>query len=90
MILFYDKCLWFVQVTLIIDFLTDGIVNDVLKVYLVKCGKQWDGREAQGIVGKTPSEAAAVIVDNYGLSITADELMTEITPMFSDQYSFAL
>lgn len=67
------------------DFLTDGIVNDVLKVYLVKHGKQWDGREAQGIVGKTPSEAAAVVVDNYGLSITADELMTEITPMFSDQ-----
>lgn len=65
---------------------TDGIVNDVLKVYLVKYGKQWDGREAQGIVGKTPSEAAAVIIDNYGLSITADELMTEITPMFSDQW----
>lgn len=65
---------------------TDGIVNDVLKVYLVKYGKQWDGREAQGIVGKTPSEAAAVIVGDYGLSITADELMTEITPMFSDQW----
>ncbi|KAL8107885.1 bifunctional riboflavin kinase/FMN phosphatase-like [Apium graveolens] len=65
---------------------TDGIVNDVLKVYLVKYGKQWDGREAQGIVGKTPSEAAAVIIDDYGLSITADELMTEITPMFSNQW----
>ncbi|KAK1375252.1 Riboflavin kinase [Heracleum sosnowskyi] len=65
---------------------TDGIVSDVLKVYLVNHGKQWDGREAQQIVGKTLSEAAAVIIDDYGLSISADELISEFTPMLSDQW----
>lgn len=48
-------------------------------------GKQWDGREAQRIVGKTLSEAAAVIIDDYGLSISADEFVSEFTPMLSDQ-----
>lgn len=48
-------------------------------------GKQWDGREAQKLVGKTLSEAAAVIIDEYGLSIAADELISEFTPMLSDQ-----
>ncbi|XP_074331399.1 bifunctional riboflavin kinase/FMN phosphatase-like [Apium graveolens] len=65
---------------------TDGIVSDVLKVYLVNHGKQWDGREAHKLVGKTLSEAAAVIIDDYGLSISADELLSEFTPMLSDQW----
>ncbi|KAF5943740.1 hypothetical protein HYC85_017817 [Camellia sinensis] len=65
---------------------TDGIVNEVLKVYLVKHGKQWDGREAHKIVGKTPSEAAAVIVEDYGLPLSIDEFVSEITPMFSAQW----
>ncbi|KAL0363315.1 UNVERIFIED_CONTAM: Bifunctional riboflavin kinase/FMN phosphatase [Sesamum calycinum] len=46
---------------------TDGIVSDVLSVFLVKYGKQWDGKAAQKIVGRTPYEAAAVIVEDYGL-----------------------
>ncbi|KAL1829744.1 hypothetical protein DCAR_0209113 [Daucus carota subsp. sativus] len=65
---------------------TDGIVSDVLKVYLVNHGRQWDGREAQKIVGKTLSEAAVVIIDDYGLSISADELISEITPILSDKW----
>ncbi|KAI3456334.1 hypothetical protein Pfo_012997 [Paulownia fortunei] len=65
---------------------TDGIVSDVLRVYLVKYGKQWDGRGAHRIVGKTPYEAAAAIVEDFGLPITTDELLSEITPIFSEKW----
>uniref|UniRef100_A0A2P2M3U9 Uncharacterized protein MANES_16G020800 n=1 Tax=Rhizophora mucronata TaxID=61149 RepID=A0A2P2M3U9_RHIMU len=65
---------------------TDGIVNDVLRVFMVKYGKQWDERKANKIVGKTPLEAAAALVEDYGLACGADEFLTEITPMFSDQW----
>lgn len=65
--------------------MTDGIVNDVLRVYLVKYGKQWDGREANKIVGKTPLEAASAIKEDYELPCSTSELISEITPMFSTQ-----
>ncbi|GAV76484.1 Flavokinase domain-containing protein/HAD_2 domain-containing protein [Cephalotus follicularis] len=65
---------------------TDGIVRDVLNVFLVKYGKQWDGREAHKIIGKTPFEAAAAVVKDYGLPCETDEFMAEITPIFSDQW----
>lgn len=65
--------------------MADGIVSDVLKICLVKYGKQWDGREAHKIVGKTPFEAAAAIVEDYGLPCATDEFLAEITPIFSDQ-----
>ncbi|XP_021661042.2 bifunctional riboflavin kinase/FMN phosphatase isoform X2 [Hevea brasiliensis] len=64
---------------------TDGLVSDVLKGFLVKYGKQWDGREASKIVGKTPLEAAAAIVEEYGLPCATEEFIAEITPVFSDQ-----
>lgn len=60
-------------------------MHDVLKIYLAKYGKQWDGRAAHKILGKMPSEAAAAIVEDYGLSISTDDLISEITPMFADQ-----
>lgn len=60
-------------------------MSGVLKLYLAKYGKQWDGRAAHRIVGKMPSEAATAIVEEYGFSISADELIKEITPMFADQ-----
>ncbi|XP_021808541.1 bifunctional riboflavin kinase/FMN phosphatase-like [Prunus avium] len=65
---------------------TDGIVSDVLRVYLGKYGKQWDGREIKKIVGKTPIEAASAVVEDYELSCTTSELLSEITPMFSNQW----
>ncbi|XP_050215002.1 bifunctional riboflavin kinase/FMN phosphatase [Mercurialis annua] len=65
---------------------TDGIVSEVLKVFLVKYGKQWDGREGNRIVGKTPLEAAAAIVEDYKLPCPTEEFIAEITPMFSDQW----
>ncbi|GAB4826864.1 hypothetical protein Ancab_033743 [Ancistrocladus abbreviatus] len=64
---------------------TDGVVSNVLRVLLVKHGKQWDGREAHRILGKTPLEAAAVVVEDYELPCTADEFVLQIAPMFSDQ-----
>lgn len=56
-----------------------------MKVVLVKYGKQWDGREVNRIVGKTPIEAAAAVVEEYGLSCATDEFISEINPIFADQ-----
>ncbi|KAI4320218.1 hypothetical protein MLD38_033723 [Melastoma candidum] len=66
---------------------TDTIVGEVLKVYLAKYDKRWDGRETPKVAGKTPVEAAAAIVEDYGLSFSTEELISEITPMFGDQWS---
>ncbi|GKV30920.1 hypothetical protein SLEP1_g39687 [Rubroshorea leprosula] len=62
---------------------TEGAVSDVLKVFLGKYGKEWDRREAQKIVGKTPLEAAAVIVEDYVLPCGKDEFLSEFSPAFS-------
>ena len=60
-------------------------MSEVLKVFLVKYEKQWNGKAAHKLVGKTPFEAAAVIVEDFELPCTTDELILEVTPMFSDQ-----
>ncbi|XP_058101401.1 bifunctional riboflavin kinase/FMN phosphatase [Magnolia sinica] len=65
---------------------TDGIVSEVLKKFLGKYGKQWDGRGVHKIVGKTPLEAATSIVEDYGLPCTTNEFILDISPMFSDQW----
>ncbi|GER53033.1 riboflavin kinase [Striga asiatica] len=65
---------------------TDGIVNEVLKVYLVKYGKQWDAKGTHRIIGKSPYEAAAVIVEHYELPITTDEFLSETAPLFADKW----
>ncbi|CAN1854395.1 Bifunctional riboflavin kinase/FMN phosphatase [Linum perenne] len=57
-----------------------------MKVFLVKYGKKWDGREVHKIVGKTTVEASSVIVQDYGLPCSTEEFVAEITPLFSDQY----
>ena len=64
---------------------TDGILSDVLKALLLKYGKQWDGREAQKIVGKTPLEEATIVVEDYELPCSTDEFVTQITPLLYDQ-----
>ena len=46
---------------------TDSLVGGVMKDFLVKYRKQWDGREVHKIIGKTHMEASAVIVQDYGL-----------------------
>ncbi|KAB5557233.1 hypothetical protein DKX38_008142 [Salix brachista] len=65
---------------------TDGILSDVLKALLLKYGKQWDGREAQKIVGKTPLEEATIVVEDYELPCSTDEFVTQITPLLYDQF----
>lgn len=65
---------------------TDGVVRGILKSALVKYGKQWDGRETFRIAGTTPKEAAYVVVEEYELPCTADDFVSEIMPMFSDQW----
>ncbi|KAH1066021.1 hypothetical protein J1N35_031008 [Gossypium stocksii] len=64
---------------------TDGVVSEVLKGFLAKYGKQWDGREAQRIVGKTPLEAAAAVVEEYGLPCGKEEFLAELHPVFYAQ-----
>ncbi|KAK8642153.1 hypothetical protein V6N13_011510 [Hibiscus sabdariffa] len=64
---------------------TDGVVSEVLKGFLGKYGKEWDGREAQKIIGKTPLEAAAAVVEQYGLPCGKDEFLAELYPVFSAQ-----
>ncbi|CAL5200054.1 unnamed protein product [Lathyrus oleraceus] len=65
---------------------TDGIVCNVLKVSLGKYGKEWDGRETLKIVGKTPLEAASAVVEDYGLPCSPIQFISEISPLFSDQW----
>lgn len=65
---------------------TDGIVNEVLKNVLVKYGKKWDKRGAQRIVGKTPMEAVAAIVEDYELPCKIEEFVSTISPMFDDRW----
>lgn len=65
--------------------LADCIVSQVLKPFLVKNGKKWDGKKAHKLVGKTPYEAAAVVLEDYGLPYSTEEFLSMITPMFSEQ-----
>ncbi|XP_074272140.1 bifunctional riboflavin kinase/FMN phosphatase [Silene latifolia] len=67
---------------------TDKVINETLRTFLAtKYGKQWDGREAHKVVGKTPLEAVAAIVDAYDLPCTSEEFLKETTPLLSDQWS---
>ncbi|EPS63620.1 hypothetical protein M569_11165, partial [Genlisea aurea] len=65
---------------------TDAIVNDVLRAYLVKYGKQWDIKNTQSIVGKKPYEAAAIVIEDYALSLTVDQLISEVTPLLWERW----
>lgn len=67
------------------DLIADGIVGNVLKVLLGKYGKEWDGREANKIVGKTPFEASAAVIEDYGLTCSTAEFFSQISPLFADQ-----
>ncbi|XP_065040160.1 uncharacterized protein LOC135584527 isoform X5 [Musa acuminata AAA Group] len=65
---------------------TDGVMNEVLKVFLVKYGKRWDNKISQKIIGRTPLEVATAVVKDFSLSLTTEDLMSAISPMFSDQW----
>jgi riboflavin kinase / FMN hydrolase len=57
----------------------------VVKPFLVKNGKTWDSKKARKLAGKTPSEAAAVVLEDYGLPYSTEEFLSMVTPMFSEQ-----
>ncbi|XP_059437610.1 bifunctional riboflavin kinase/FMN phosphatase [Corylus avellana] len=65
---------------------TDGLVSEVLRGFLGKYGKQWDGREVHKILGKTPFESGAAIVEDYELPCTTSEFLSEINPIFSEKW----
>lgn len=65
--------------------MADGVVEEVMRVFLVKYGKQWDRRCAHKTVGKTPLEAASAIVEDFDLPFSTEELLDEVTPMFSER-----
>ncbi|KAL9234105.1 hypothetical protein vseg_009012 [Gypsophila vaccaria] len=66
---------------------TDGVISVLLRNIIVKkYQKLWDGREASKIVGKTPLEAAAAVVEDYELPCAAEEFLKEFTPLLSDHW----
>ncbi|KAH1032792.1 hypothetical protein J1N35_044966, partial [Gossypium stocksii] len=65
----------------------DGVVSEVLKGFLAKYGKQWDGREDQRTVGKIPLEATIAVVEEYGLPCGKEEFLAELHPVF---YAYCL
>uniref|UniRef100_A0A0E0EYP8 riboflavin kinase n=1 Tax=Oryza meridionalis TaxID=40149 RepID=A0A0E0EYP8_9ORYZ len=65
---------------------TDCVVSQVLKPFLVKNGKKWDSKKAHKLVGKTPYEAAAVVLEDYGLPYSTEEFLSMLTPMFNEQW----
>ena len=56
-----------------------------MRVFLAKYGKKWDRGFANRTVGKTPLEAAAAIVEDYGLPFSSEELLDEVSPIFSER-----
>eukprot|EP01018_Ginkgo_biloba_P017426 Gb_05196 [translate_table: standard] len=67
---------------------TEGIMEDVLKDFLAKYEKQWDGRGQAQRLGKMPLEAAEIIIKDYQLPCTAEEFLAEILPWFEDRQGF--
>ncbi|XP_010686287.1 bifunctional riboflavin kinase/FMN phosphatase isoform X1 [Beta vulgaris subsp. vulgaris] len=67
----------------------DGVVTDVLKSFLIKYGKQWDGREALKIAGKGPLEGSAAVIEAYELPCSSEQFLKEISPLYSDSLSKA-
>ncbi|KAK3131427.1 hypothetical protein QOZ80_6AG0506320 [Eleusine coracana subsp. coracana] len=65
---------------------TDSIVSRVVEPFLVKNGKSWDSKKAHKLVGKTPYEAAALVIEDYGLPYSTEEFVSMVTPMFSEQW----
>uniref|UniRef100_A0A804PWB6 Riboflavin kinase n=1 Tax=Zea mays TaxID=4577 RepID=A0A804PWB6_MAIZE len=65
---------------------TDSVVSKVVKPFILKNGKTWDSKKAHKLVGKTPYEAAAVVLEDYGLPYSTEEFLSMITPMFSEQW----
>jgi len=61
-------------------------VEEVLERVVTSYGKDWDGgRGAQKRLGKRPLEAAASVVEEYGLSCTPAALNDEVITLLQDR-----
>lgn len=68
------------------DYVAERATKDVLKEFLAKYGKAWDKkREEEKRLGMTQKESAAAIVRDYGLPLTPDQFIQEITPMYREK-----
>ncbi|TYK07017.1 14-3-3-like protein D [Cucumis melo var. makuwa] len=64
---------------------TERATKDVLKEFLGKYGKVWEKkREEEKRLGMTQKEYAAAIIRDYGLPLTPDQFIQEITPMYRE------
>jgi riboflavin kinase len=65
--------------------MTDYVVQQVLKSFLVKEGKTWDSKKALCLLRKGPYEAAVAVLEEYELPYSAEEFLNMITPMFNEK-----
>lgn len=63
---------------------TENVVDEVLKEFLAKYGKQWDGKGDEKCLSKAPLEAADLIIEDYQLPCTPQKFMFEIWPSFEN------
>eukprot|EP00252_Welwitschia_mirabilis_P013342 TRINITY_DN2939_c0_g1_i1.p1 TRINITY_DN2939_c0_g1~~TRINITY_DN2939_c0_g1_i1.p1 ORF type:complete len:411 (+),score=84.13 TRINITY_DN2939_c0_g1_i1:548-1780(+) len=69
---------------------TEGFVDEVLQEVLPeRYGKAWDGRGEEKRLGKRPLEAAAAIVEDYGLPCSPEQLLRDLHPKFESRWSRA-
>lgn len=68
---------------------TESVGEEVLKKYLEKHGKQWDGRGEETRLGKQQLEAAADFIRDYQLPCTPQEFLSEVSPCFENMWSQA-
>lgn len=64
---------------------TDGILNEFLATY----GKSVDPAKEEKRLGKMHKEAAAAIVQDYGLPMTGEEYSRAIMPLYQERWSLA-
>ncbi|XP_022147813.1 bifunctional riboflavin kinase/FMN phosphatase-like isoform X2 [Momordica charantia] len=66
---------------------TERATKDVVNDFLAKYGKVLDKkREEEKRLGRTQKESAAAIVRDYGLPLTPDQFIQEITPMYREKW----
>uniref|UniRef100_A0A7I4B1J4 riboflavin kinase n=1 Tax=Physcomitrium patens TaxID=3218 RepID=A0A7I4B1J4_PHYPA len=68
---------------------TESIADEVLAIVLTRHGKVWDGRGAQNRMGKRPLEAAAAVIQDYGLACTPLELNLEVLELLQERWKNA-
>jgi hypothetical protein len=64
--------------------MADSVASKVVRQFLVKNGKMCDNNKARKLVGKTPCEVAAVFLEDYELPNSTEEILSMLTPMFSE------